>query len=118
MTTLTDGIETVVPMMVLGWSGINANRTVIHPLIGSAEPDVTLRPSSTRTGTMAILCADEAEMIAVRDLHTEGAVLTLTEDVVVSLDMTYVVSGDVTWELDTTTRTRWTVTVPYTEITP
>lgn len=116
MTEISDGVTTVVPMMVLGWNASNRSRSVVHAVIGRADPDVTLRAAATRSGDLSILCESEAQANEVVALHVAGLVLTLTEDVLTTVSMEYVVAGDIRAELNPDTRSRWVVTVPYQEV--
>lgn len=116
MTTMSDGVTTVAPLLVLGWSASNPLRSVVHAVLGSTVPDVTLRPSGDRTGTLEVLCEDEAQANEVVALHTQGVVYTLTEDVLTSISMDYVVAGEVVATLEDQTRRRWVVSIPYAEV--
>ncbi|WP_053203792.1 hypothetical protein [Jiangella muralis] len=118
MTTISDGTTTLTPLLVLGWSPTREARTRVHQLIGRPDPDVTLRPHALRTGTLRILCADEAAAAAMEQLHARGVVLTLADDDLTTVAGAYVVSGTITTELDTQTLTRWVVTADFTEVTP
>lgn len=118
MTEITDGSTTVAPMLVLGWNAANALRSVVHAVLGSSSPDVTLRPSATRTGTLEVLCEGESQANEIVAMHTQGVVLTLIEDDLTSISMDYVVSGEVVAVLEDVTRQRWIVTIPYAEVIP
>jgi hypothetical protein len=118
MTTISDGTTTLTPMTVLGWAASREPRSRVHQLIGSQAPDVTLRPHALRSGTLSILCEDEAAAIAMEALHAAGVVLTLADDDVTSVGMSYVVSGPLRTELDPVTLVRWLVIADYTEVSP
>jgi hypothetical protein len=118
VTTISDGTTTLTPMLVLGWAAGRQARTRVHQLIGRPDPDVTLRPHALRSGTLRILCADEAAGVAMEQLHAAGVVLTLEDDDVAAAAMAYVVSGQLMTELDPVTLARWVVTADYTEVMP
>jgi hypothetical protein len=118
VTTISDGTTTLTPMLVLGWSTSREARTVVHRLIGQAAPDVTLRPHALRSGSLRILCADMAEALAMEALHAAGVVLTLDDDDVSAVAMSYVVSGALSVDLDPATLARWVVTADFTEVLP
>lgn len=115
MTTITDGVTTVEPLLVLGWSGTRPLRSVVHQLLGRTDPDVTLRASGVRTGSLEVLCADAASMQEIVDLHAAATVLTISDDVATFVDMTYVVAGEIAFGLHEF-RNRWVVTIPYQEV--
>lgn len=118
MTVISDGTTDLTPQLVLGWQSTQNARTVVHPVIGRPDPDVTLRPHTPRTGQLRMLTLNEADAHALAALHTQGLVLTLTDTDLPALGMSYVASGPVTVALDDATRRRWVVTVDYTEVTP
>ncbi|WP_053205840.1 hypothetical protein [Jiangella muralis] len=118
MTTISDGTTTLTPMLVLGWTPARQARTVAHPMIGRPDPDVTLRPHATRSGQLRILCADEAAAVAMEAMHASGVLLTLADDDVTSVAMTYAVTGPLGHELDPVTLVRWIVTADFTEVSP
>lgn len=118
MTTISDGATTLTPLLVLGWSPVRESRTRVHPLIGRPDPDVTVRPAALRSGTLRILCEDEAAAAAMEALHAAGAVLTIADDDVTAVSGAYIVSGLLSVELDPQTRRRWVVSADFTEVLP
>jgi hypothetical protein len=118
VTTISDGTTTLTPLLVLGWSPTREARSRAHPLIGSPNPDVTLRPHASRSGTLRILCEDESAAAAMEALHTAGLLLTLADPDLASVGMTYAVTGPVNPELDPQTRRRWVVSADFTEVSP
>ncbi|SDT69445.1 hypothetical protein [Jiangella sp. DSM 45060] len=117
-TTITDGTTTLTPLLVLGWAPARQARTRVHQLLGRPDPDVTLRPHALRAGQLRILCADEVAAAAMEQMHAAGTVLTLADDDVATAAMAYVVSGQLTTELDQVTLLRWVVTADFTEVLP
>lgn len=117
-TTITHNSSTITPLLVLGWESAQDSRNVVHDILGSSMPDVTLRSARARTGTLRTLweTADQAEVC--RALHSEVGTFTITT-YDVSLDsMTYVVSGAITAALDEDSSRLWTVEIDYQEVTP
>jgi hypothetical protein len=118
MTTISDGTTTLTPLSVLGWSSSRESRSRVHRPIGRPDPDVTLRPAALRTGTLRVLCADEAAAVAMEELHAAGRVLTLADPDVSAVGMAYMVSGALSSDLDPMTLSRWVVSADFTEVLP
>lgn len=137
---ITDGSETINPTLVLGYESERQARNVVHPILGSQESDVTLRPAGRRTGTLRLFFAsgtasgyawvdgyyvpvsdgvDAAEdSKAAEDLHATGEVFTLVSDLG-TVAMSYVVprGGRIRRSLDEQTRRHWVVEVDFQEVT-
>lgn len=121
MTTTIHGTETsVTPDLVLELRWSRQTRTVVHTVLGDAEPDVTMRPLGLRTGTLQCFIESRMQVRALEDLLATGEVLSITSDDDELLDqLAFVVAGgEVISELDPQTLTRTIVTVPYQEVTP
>jgi hypothetical protein len=105
------------PALVLGWESRQESRNIVHPIVGISNPDVTLRPANLRTGTLHLFYMDEASAESIRAAHTAGVVFSLSSDDVDSIDMSYVVDGEIGTRLDDQTRIRWIVDVDFQEVT-
>lgn len=115
MATITKGVTTITPDLVIGWETTNEARTVLHPLISSEVPAVTMRPSSPRSGTLRMLWSSYADAEACRVLHvTSPAPMTLADPVLGA--MRYVVAGRVTTSAQDDPGTVWAVDVEYQEV--
>lgn len=114
MYQVTDGTTTLTPRLVLDYATVRLSRSIVHDVLGSPSPDVTLRPVSTRSGTLVLFCLTRADAQAIEALHLTGAPLTFTDPD--AAPMRYVVAGAVvvTYLADTN---RWRVTVDYREVT-
>lgn len=114
-TTITDGITTVTPTLVLDYAYDREARTIAHTVLDRSDPDVTLRPVGLRTGTLNLFCADRSTATAVEELHRTPAPLFLASDDEATADMAYVVTGrlGVSWDAD---NDRWKVTADYAEV--
>jgi hypothetical protein len=117
MALITAGSTTLAPDVVSELSTQRESRSNVHVVLGRPDPDITLRPASLRTGRLQMVFADEAESLTAEQLHSSGVVLALASPERPSLDMSYIVTGRVERDQDTT-RTAWTVTVEYQEVTP
>lgn len=118
MTTLSNGTDTITPILVNGYDTSREARTIVHDILGREDPDVTLRPAGTRRGTLELVFDDEASAAAAVTAHAAAGVWTLTEVDVPTIAMQYVVvDGDLGRRLDET-RAAWLVTIPYREVLP
>ncbi|MFD6091320.1 hypothetical protein ACFWGN_04270 [Oerskovia sp. NPDC060338] len=117
-TTITAGGVSVAPLGVMDLSYDREARTIVHDILDRPDPDVTLRPTGLRAGNLVFLCADDPSRDAVEELHTTAAgVVSLTATDRPRLDgLRYVVTGRLNVVLDSQTRHRWLVTVPYREV--
>lgn len=117
MSTISDGVDTVTPILIDGYEATRESRNVVHVIIGTPEPAVTLRPAGPRRGTLTALFATRADALAAEAILAADDVLTFADPDVPSLSMTFVVDGDVTVGLDDETRALWTVAFSFLEVT-
>lgn len=119
-TTITAGAATVSPAGVMELAYSRRSGTIAHQTLDGRVPDVTLRPVGMREGDLVYLCDDDASAREVEDLHAphDPGTLLLASDRPHLDGMRYVVVGALRVELDPRGRRRWTVTVPYQEVTP
>lgn len=117
-TIITSGSETITPVLVTGYGSSRESANIIHTVLGSPNPDVTIRPAALRSGTLSLLFDDEAESLAAELLHTTGQTFAVVSTERASVEMTYVVGrGTIDRELDDATRDAWIVRVPFQEVT-
>lgn len=119
MATITDGVTTLTPDLVLGWESTREARTRVHAILSREDPDVTLRPAATRSGLLRLFFTEWADAYAADQAHGGATVWTLdatTEQA--GLTLTYVVSGPTSLRDEGTDRRRWLVEVAYQEVTP
>ena len=95
MTTISSGTLTFTPELVTAWETSQTSRNVLHTIIGKADPDVTLKPSSTRSGTLEMLFLSASSANTARGILANGTISTVLED---------------------TTRNLWTISADYTEV--
>ena len=117
-TTITDGTTVLTPEIITGWEASQESGNVIHAIIGKADPDVTLKPAGTRAGTLELL------FLNVTDAETARAMLTqplpfIIESTDAWLNNIHIVAnGSISSVLEDTTRSMWTISFDYQEITP
>jgi len=116
MTTISDGTTTITPELVVGYEATRDARTVVHQVIGRADPDVSLAADGLRTGSLELLFLTEAAASAGLALHTHPARFTLTEAGMTIPTMTYVRYGALRIRLDPQTQELWLLSVGFREV--
>ena len=115
-TTITSGATVITPELVTGWESNNDTFNIVHDILSRSTPDITLRGSTTRSGTLTMLFLTEASCETARALHAGANVLTLASTEITAANFDYIVAGAIATTLETTTRQLWTLTVDYREI--
>ena len=115
-TTITDGHTTVTPTLVMGWQTSQDTRNIVHPIIGSSNPDVTIKPSNLRTGEMSLLFDTYVQADLCRALHANAAVFQLYTDDFPAANMNYVVFQEVKLTLEETGQRYWIVNIQFQEV--
>lgn len=118
-TLTVSGVGTWSPRLVLSDQHTKPVRTIIHELIGTQIPDVTLRPGLLRKGTLKLFANDAADAAAGLLVLDAGQPITLVSERA-QLSMRFVVTEPgIGWETDTDSRTRVVyLTVPFQEVAP
>lgn len=115
-TTITSGATTITPELVTGWESTNDTFNIVHDILSKSTPDITLRGSTSRAGTLTMLFLTEGACETARALHAGANVLTLASTDITAANFSYVVAGTIATTLEDTTRRYWTLTVDYKEI--
>lgn len=116
---LAGAAGSIAPQIVLGVDTEREARNIVHPILGSALSDVSLRPASLRKGILTLGFfgpTADADSLSALDIHAGGNVLTLVSIDRPSSGMTYVCTGRVSRQLEDQTRDAWIVTVEYEEV--
>lgn len=116
-TTITDGTSVITPDLVLGYETDNDATNIFHEILGRADYDVSVAPDRLRSGELLLFFEAEADAKSAREFHLAAVRFTLATDDLTLMDMTYVRRGGMRLALDSETRTRWTLTVGYQEVT-
>ncbi len=116
---ITSGATVITPTLILGYESTRAPGTIVHDIIGRANPDVTLRPAGTRTGRMELGFIGEADSYAAETALSTAAVFTLTSTDRPTVALSFIVKegGTITRTLDDETRNAWTVAFDWREVT-
>ena len=118
--TITGGSTPINPSIILGLSEQIPGGTVVHPILGRIDPDVTLRPAAVRTGTLELgftaSNAETASFAAVNALRSAAVFRLAAERGTLAMAFVVPENGRIERRLDDTTRSAWTVTVDYQEV--
>jgi hypothetical protein len=117
-TTITSGINTIAPHLVLGWSSNQESRTVVHAIMDRPDPDVTLKPASARTGTLQLLFLSATAADAARALLGTGAIFTVAGAETWLDGFRFVPAGTLGAALEDATRGLWVVAADFAEVLP
>lgn len=118
-TTITSGASTITPTQVLGYSSSRPVMNIIHPVLGAASPDVTLRLAGLRKGTLELGfqgTTSEATSLAAENLLKSAVTFTLTSTDRTSIQMNFVLDGTLERELEGESRNAWIVTFGWQEV--
>lgn len=116
---ITRGSDTIAPTVIDGFRSERESRNVVHPILGRDEPDVTLRPSNLRTGTLTLGFegpTSEARSKAAEDMLAASGVFTLASTERATAEMSFIIQGTPSRELEDETRDAWIVTLDFQEV--
>lgn len=116
-TTVTDGITSVIPALMVGYTHTRRSGNVVHEIVGDPAGSPDLAPAGLRSGDITLLFAVQADAFTADTLHAAGVVLTLTDSDVPAVNMTYILAPGSTARLELDdTRSVWLLTVAYQEV--
>lgn len=116
---MTDIITTstglIAPILITYYTVNRAIRNVVHPILGSSVPDISLRKTVLRSGEMTLLMQDHDRAIRAMTLLTTSPLLALTSDDPTA-SMTFALApGDLKLTPDEDYR-RFLLVVPFQEV--
>lgn len=91
-------------------------RNQIHPIVGRADVEATLRPAGLRTGTMTLVFTDRATAHTAAQAHRDVGVFHLADSDVPEASMSYVTTGAVQLTLDPETAREWLLRIGFQEV--
>lgn len=115
-TSISDGTDTFTATLMDGYTASRPSRNVPHAILGSNAPAVSLRPAGLRTGSLRLLFALHATAVSATALLASGAELTLDDTDFPTINMSFVLDGDVELSLDEDTRSVWWVQFEFQEV--
>lgn len=102
---------------VLTYTSRRETTSVVHQVIGRADPLVSIGVQAKRTGQMGLFCLTYADALAVEDALGTGEILLLRQQDYPGLDMYFTgTASDLRPFDDVTATRRWEVTVEFTEV--
>lgn len=113
--TAVSSAATTSPVVVNGYETSRQSRNIVYDLLAGGIYVVLVSPRP-RNGVMRLVYENEADAFEAVALHGLETHFTLESDEVPSVNMTYVVDGEISAELDPETLTVWVVTVGYQEV--
>lgn len=117
MITIASGTSSFNPASVTTWATSQTSRNVIHDIIGRADPDVTLKPASSRAGTLEMLFTSQSGAETARGILSKLGVFTITTADPAWLNgFKFVIQGEVAVALDSTTQNAWVLTAGFKEV--
>lgn len=106
------------PDLILPWQTSQATGNTLQPIVGATEPYVTMDVARLRTGTLQAWYIAEADAEDARTLLGEIGAFAITYPERPTLELRFVVDGEIVVQLDANTSEHWTVTFGYQELSP
>lgn len=118
MATLTRSGTTLTPTEVIGWSMRRESKSVVHDILGSDVPEVTIRPSTRWRGTLRTFWWTKMDaQAAVGSLMIPGGYWTLNGgELFATGTRVQVLAGDLAVEAADDAGRRWFVDIPIVEV--
>ncbi|GAB3408807.1 hypothetical protein GCM10027515_26550 [Schumannella luteola] len=117
-TSVSDGVSQALSFdLTTAYSVDRPSRIIVHDIIGSPDPAVTLQPAGLRTGRwQAIIGTDDALATKWDLLLNSGRVLVLADSDKPRIGMVFVVTDASTLSLDTDDGTVWLIEFGFQEV--
>lgn len=106
----------ILPRLVTQWNASATTRHIVHDVLGTPWPDVTVQPAGPRSGTMAAILDSEQDAADLFAMLTGTSVITFSDDSTTIPTMRLLANGQVTVQQDDQDRTVWAVTFSYMEV--
>jgi hypothetical protein len=113
VTTISDGVASVVPTLIDGYEAARESRNVLHVALDGTE-DVSLAAASPRAGSLRAVFGVKADAWMLLGMLGAPGVFTLASEVG-EVDMSFTFEGDVSIALDDT-RSAWIVEFGFREL--
>lgn len=116
-TTISNGTDTLTATVMDGYEATREARNVVHEILGSNVPAVSLRAARTRSGTFRFMFVDAAVAQAALNMLGSASKITLADTDRPGVGMIFVAAGSVSIELEDSTRNLWVIECDYRETT-
>lgn len=107
--------ESVSVPLIMNYSTNRVSQNIIHDVLNSGVPQVTLRPSQTRSGRLEVLCSSRIMADTVESISTTLGTIQLTSASDPLANMEFVLNGAVQLMEDSLNKV-WYVYVDYREV--
>lgn len=115
--TITDGIVTTTPNLILGYGFQSESINSVHVIPGRPDPSITLFGTTLRVGRMELLYPSTTTAEAARELLAQPSTFTFADTEQTDLGMEFVVDGQVRCDMDDESRLYWVVSFDFREVT-
>lgn len=120
---ITHGADVIAPTLITGYESARESSNLVHPILGRAGDDVTLRPAKLRTGRLELLFTDdtsEEDSAEAEAILAAAGVCILTSSSRGSIEMPFIIpqGAEIARELEDRTRRHWLVRVGFQEVAP
>jgi hypothetical protein len=115
--TISDGVTSFSPLLVLGWNDSSEARNIEHNIIGRPDLSFSLQDDSLPAGELQLLFDDRAEVLDARETLRSGGVFTHVDTERPELNISFCRIGQMRLDQDET-RQFWTITVGYQQVLP
>lgn len=115
VTTITHAGGVITPVALEGWEASAQARSIVHTILGRPDPDITLRPTGLRSGTLTLVFATGADAYAARAVLAVPQQLTLANSTVAQVSMLFIVAGGDLGEVIADSG-EWRLSVPFQEV--
>lgn len=114
--TFTFGPHTITALLIVRDDLDYESRTIVHNLLGTDTPAVSLLPRLSRAGRLEILFSDPAAAKSAAATLSIGIPFQLTDTDRPDRNMRLVVTGTITTHTDPVTQHRALMTLPFREV--
>jgi len=109
-TTITPvGTTDTITAFVAGYRATWPTKNILHGAMNARARTATVNGAALRNGHLTIVVATEADKTRAVEILNRSAVFQLSSSDLASIEMRFVMTGDVVEELDPETRKVWTV---------
>lgn len=117
MATISDGSTTITPTLRLNASDSYASRNIVHELLGGGVA-ITFGGEPKRTGTLDLYFNSETSANTAYAFLKNGYVFQLADTDAPTLNMNFVIAGNISREWNTDTLNSWLISFDFQEVQP
>ena len=118
MSTISDGTTSAPVLHVATFETTRTSGNVVRRPLGSPDVDVSGRPASLRRGTIPLYFATAADSYAAEEMHRAAGVVIALSGEDDTVDMSYVVDGQIVRGPAPEDPDMWVLRVDFQEVLP